>query len=256
MMKSIKVFRRVRNKVKGDIVDKEILKKLLNCEDSETVIQKWERHGLLIKVRGSVFTFGKLVRAKSNIIEQASNFLVSNSHVSFESALYYYGLIKKLPDELLAVGPPKRYVTHLGTFRYISLRNCMYSSGVRKIALKDGGAFMIASKEKAIADILVRRLLPRFMSESEIKEFLINEIGINEDSLKALDDNELINIRVAYNKSNVRLLSRLYSATDGGRIWVADFPNTVIEEDLRNLFQPFGEVLSVKIPKKFPTMAL
>lgn len=178
---------------------------------------------------------------------QISNELVSNSHVSFESALYFYELISKIPNEILAVGITKRCLHPLGIFRYINLRNCSYQKGVLKISTKNYRIISIASKEKAIADILVRSSTPKFRLENDVENFLANEIGIKKAFLNNLDDSELINLRLAYNKFNVSLLARLYSKMDGGKIWVADLPRLTTEEELSILFKSYGEVQSVTI---------
>jgi RNA recognition motif-containing protein len=76
---------------------------------------------------------------------------------------------------------------------------------------------------------------------------LVSQICISRCDLESLDGQLLQKLRVKYKKSNVRLLSRLYSEVDGGRVWVADFPRETSEDQLLELFQSYGEVVSLKI---------
>lgn len=104
----------------------------------------------------------------------SSNNLVKGSHVSFESALYYYGLVQKASSEVLAVGVTKKVTKPSGVFRYYNLRNCSCPDAISKIRIERNKTLFIASKEKAIADILVRpqgRTIPQFQTEFELEFF-------------------------------------------------------------------------------------
>lgn len=168
-----------------------------------------------------------------------SNKISSNSHISFETALYFYGLIAEPPEEIQAVGKAGKHIKSHRVFRYFR------PVSQKSIGIRKHRGISISTKEKAIADILVRRTTPNFSNERELEKFLIDNIGVCKQELFQLDDYELLYHRLSYNKMNVRLLSRAYSRVDGGRIWVADIQLSTTEDQLRSLFATFGEVLSV-----------
>ena len=86
-----------------------------------------------------------------------ANVLLSPSYISFETALAYYGMI---PERVYAIksasfkkNKKKEYKNAFGLFLYQDINSNAYPYDINEIEI-DGTKVMIASKEKALLDML------------------------------------------------------------------------------------------------------
>ncbi len=80
-----------------------------------------------------------------------------------------------------------------------------YSFGITQLALATNKHFLIATKEKALADILMLRN-ERLSTDSELQAHLIENLRIDEIYLKELDYKAISILAKLYNNHNVNLL--------------------------------------------------
>jgi predicted transcriptional regulator of viral defense system len=173
-------------------------------------IARMVKAGELIRLKNGFYLIAeKIQHGTSTIIpyEQVANMLYGPSYVSLEWALSFYGLI---PERVYTVtsmtlGKDKQYRTPVGTFYYKTLYDERYSVGITQKSAHDFiGGFLIASPEKALAD-LVFTACPRLTKE-ELKTELIESKRINEDFFHQLDKKLLFEIAQSYRAKSVNYL--------------------------------------------------
>lgn len=118
-----------------------------------------------------------------------ANHLRGPSYVSLEAALWHWGIIPERVYEVSSVTlkTSKIYVNPAGRFSYQHLAAPYYSFGIRSVRLTSKQHALVASPEKAICDkiILTSGILLR--SVHQAKEFLIEDMRMDEDILRRLD---------------------------------------------------------------------
>lgn len=141
-------------------------------------------------------------------------FLVANhlrgpSYVSLESALSNWGLIPERVYEISSatLKISKTYKTPVGRFSYYSLPFPYFSFGITNIRINERQTAMMATQEKAICDKIVLTSGVNLRSMKQTRDFLIEDLRIDETSLKALDTDSITSwIPDAPKKSSLKML--------------------------------------------------
>lgn len=108
----------------------------------------------------------------------------------------------------LAIGRAKVFNTPIGVFQYRSIDQRKFGVGIEYRELFEGGGYLIASREKALADV-VSRLKPT-LSSSDLSHYLIEELRMDEESLSGLNKQNLQNIASVYRNPQVDNLVSIY----------------------------------------------
>lgn len=117
--------------------------------------------------------------------ETIANNLYGPSYISFETALSWYEII---PERITVtrsatIHRAKQYNTPIGQFEYIKIPDNVYPIGIQKI--KDGeNVFLIASKEKALCDLLYTKTGLRISSPKSLRIFLEENQRIDLDEYR------------------------------------------------------------------------
>ena len=114
-----------------------------------------------------------------------ANLIYGPSYISLEYALSYWGLIPEKVVEVTSVTNKrnKRFDTPLGRFSYRYLNNKRYHFGFRYVE-GEGGAYLVASKEKAICDKI---FFEGNLGKYEIESYLEKNLRINIKEILSLD---------------------------------------------------------------------
>lgn len=158
---------------------------------------------------------GKLIKIKKGLYETNPNipgYLIASSiygpsYLSFDFALYYYGLI---PEKVLVYTnatfdkkKKKKYDTYFGTYLYRDVPKNVYSVGVNLI--EEGNySYQIATPEKALCDKLYT--LSPLKNITQLENLLFNDLRIDIDEFKKLDLESIKEISKMYHSTNVSLL--------------------------------------------------
>lgn len=123
------------------------------------------------------------------------------SYISLEYALSYWDLIPEKVEEITCMTNKRNKIfeTPVGVFTYKYLENSKFSIGVERTA-GENGAFLIASREKAICD---RLALVKGLTVNDMGEFLNAELRLDVMELDDLDTSLLREIERAYRKPSV-----------------------------------------------------
>ena len=122
-----------------------------------------------------------------------ANHLRGPSYVSMESALSHWGLIPERVYETssVTIKTAKTYKTPVGRFSYFHAPLPYYSFGIKSVVLTARQVVLIASPEKAICDKIIMTSGVLLRSAKQTKEFLIDDLRIDEDLLRRLDWREI-----------------------------------------------------------------
>ncbi len=120
--------------------------------------------------------------------EIIANTLLSPSYISFDYALYFYGLIPESVYDVTSATTKrsKKYTTTTGTYNFKQVKKELYPIGLKIESVKNGN-FIIASKEKALCDkIYYTKDIP-ITSKKVMIEFLRDDLRIYFDELEDSD---------------------------------------------------------------------
>ena len=140
---------------------------------------------------------GKLIRIKRGLYSDdikkdgpvISNICYGPSYLSFEYALSYYGLIPEHVSVYTAATfmkkNTKKYQLTNICFEYRSIPSKVFSKGITFLKSENGIRYKIATKEKALCDLLYSMYPVR--SISDLKVMLFEDLRIDEEEFKKLD---------------------------------------------------------------------
>lgn len=158
---------------------------------------------------------GKLIRIKKGLYETnpntpayyLANFIYGPSYISFDFALYLYGLI---PEKAIVVtcatfnkNKKKTYNTPFGTLIYRDVPERVFPYYVDLIEEKDY-TFHLATKEKALCDKLYT--LSPVKNIEQMKNLLLYDLRIDEEELVNLNINIIKDLSEMYHSTNVLYL--------------------------------------------------
>lgn len=143
----------------------------------------------LISVRRGLYITGPGIDLPSPEPFLIANHLRGPSYVSLESALSYWKMIPEKVYEISSVTlkTSKKYKTPVGRFSYQQLKFPYYSYGLKNIEYSPKQKMLVASPEKALCDKVVLTSNINLRSIKQTKEFLIEDLRINNEELNTLD---------------------------------------------------------------------
>jgi hypothetical protein len=129
--------------------------------------------------------------------EVLANIIYGPSYLSLEWACQYYRLIPERVTTYTSatMQRSKQFQTPIGLFTYDHVPTASYSSGVTLITAPNGERALMATKEKALADLLVLRR-GAFTSMKHFKETLFEDLRVEEEDIQNLN---LVLLQEIYN---------------------------------------------------------
>lgn len=199
----------IRDRARTDTLDyQQLLSILRDYKKPRDRIGALLASGDLIRLRKGLYVFGERYRRGPVSRELLANLIYGPSCVSLDYALSRYGMIPERVENVTSVttGENRRFSTTFGVFTYRSLPANRYAPGVRQ-AGEDGGRYLIASLEKALAD---KVWTDKRFSPAKLKDFdsyLHKDLRMDEERLYALDRNMLNAIARAYASRKIDMLA-------------------------------------------------
>jgi predicted transcriptional regulator of viral defense system len=210
----------IKNTIKLNLFTVDMLKNIL-AKEYEQPIQKINymvKNGDLIALKRGVYAFGDKYRTSPVNYISIANILHQPSYVSFEYALSYHGLIPERVYTVTSASFKKsvEYTTPLGNFSYQKIPAKAYSLGIDwKYNEQDGGYF-IATVEKALCDKIYADKRAKTLRDSEVLEYLEEDLRIDYEELVKLDSKLFWYIAMAYgSKVLLSVASRLKRIQNG-----------------------------------------
>jgi len=145
-------------------------------------IRQMEQAGTFIRLKKGLYVLSNKISHQPLSKELIANHLMGPSYVSLESALSYFGLIPErvLTCRSVTIKRSKTYNTRLGVFEYITMPDHnYYSIGISYEIINNSYAFLIATPEKAICDLIVTTPYLRIQSKKAMAEYLYEDLRID-----------------------------------------------------------------------------
>ncbi len=161
----------------------------------------------IVRVKKGIYIFGKRFARHPYSSEVLANMIYGPSYISLEYACQYYRLIPEKVTTITSVTTQRsrQFKTPIGFFVYKHLAVEVFSIGVTLIKFSDKQQALMATKEKALVDLLVLRR-GRFSSKKHFKEVIFEDLRIEEEDLAHLDIELLKSIYLAKPHSAVDYL--------------------------------------------------
>jgi predicted transcriptional regulator of viral defense system len=171
-------------------------------------INEMLKNGKIIRVKKGLYVFGTELAEQPYAKETLANLIYGPSYISLEYALAFYGFIPERVEAITSITNKrnKSFDTPVGYFSYRYINPDIYSYGVTLSEIDNYHSILIASSEKAIADILYFNT--RFVDESELEKYLLDNLRIESESLSGLNLKNVSNLAKLYGH-NVNLFYNL-----------------------------------------------
>jgi hypothetical protein len=163
----------------------------------------------LISIKRGLYIPGPKLRLPLPASSLIANHLWGPSYVSMETALSYWGLIPERVYETTSVTIKiaKNYKTPAGRFIYFHASFPYYAFGIKSVTLSQKQVVLMASPEKAICDKIVITSGIFLRSTKQVREYLIDDLRIDEDLLQKLNVTEINSwLKDAPKKSSLQML--------------------------------------------------
>ena len=152
----------------------------------------------IIRVKKGLYVFGPELAREPYVKETLANLIYGPSYISLEYALYFYDLIPERVETVTSVTSKRKKIFHtpIGIFSYLYINSFLYPCGVTLYQMDERHSILIATKEKALADVLY--FSHKMMSEAQLKNHLFDDLRLDREELRG------------FNLRMVKKLARLY----------------------------------------------
>ena len=142
----------------------------------------------LIRVKKGLYVFNHPLIQGDVCKELLANLIFGPSYVSLEWAMSYYGMIPERVEEVTSITfkRKKEFITPLGRFSYFHCHPKRYPIGVTQVEYTPYQKYLIATKEKALCDLLVIRR-GKVDSLKQMENILFQDFRIEEEDLLDID---------------------------------------------------------------------
>jgi predicted transcriptional regulator of viral defense system len=144
-------------------------------------IASLEHSGFVIRLKRGVFVVSPKVHHKPLSKELIANHLYGTSYISLHTALSFYGLIPERVTTVCSVSTKRSHSIQnsVGNFDFVAAKLPYFSIGVRQEIVNNEYAFLIATPEKALCDIIVQTKGIKLQSVKAMRNFIENDMRID-----------------------------------------------------------------------------
>lgn len=140
-----------------------------------------EKRGQIIRLKKGLYVVSDKISRKVLSRELIANHLYGPSYVSFETALSFYGLI---PERVFAMRSAtfkraKRFENVVGNFEYMTVPENYYPIGVVQKVVDNEYAYLLATPEKALCDLILATPNLRIQSVKAMQTYLEEDLRID-----------------------------------------------------------------------------
>jgi len=188
---------------------KTISSKLSHYKSPRDKVSSLKKSNQLIRLKKGLYIVSPDVTNQSVSKGLIANHLYGPSYISLETALSFYGIIPERVYTTLSVTSKrkKRYNTPLGIFEYRTVPVKYLSIGISQEIVQNSYAYLLATPEKALCDLIVTKSGIRIQSLKAITEYLGNDLRADLDVIEKWDLTIIDDcIKYGYKKEELRLL--------------------------------------------------
>ena len=147
-----------------------------------------EKQRIIIRLKRGLYVVNPEYSGKTLSSELVANHLYAPSYISMSTALRYYGLIPEAVyvHQSMTVKHSRSFQTPVGYYDYKHISKEAFPIGVRSM-YKDNYAFLIASPEKALCDLIANssKVILRYMKD--VEAYLEQDIRMDMDEFYNMD---------------------------------------------------------------------
>jgi predicted transcriptional regulator of viral defense system len=188
---------------------KTISNKLSQYKSPRDKVSSLKKSNHLIRLKKGLYIVSPETTNKKISKELIANHLYGPSYVSLETALSFYGIIPERVIKTLSVTTKRRKIYHttLNDFEYKTVPVKYFPIGISQKIVQNSYAYLIATPEKALCDLIVTKPGIRIQSLKAISEFITQDLRADFDVIEQWDLT-IINecIKYGYKKTELRLL--------------------------------------------------
>lgn len=176
------------------------------------------RQGVIIRVKKGLYVFGEAERRVPIHREILANLIYGPSYVSLEYALQHHGLIPERVEAVtsVTVSRSREFTTPLGRFTYRAVPLAAFRSGVERVEVELGRAYLLAVPEKALADKL-QADKAALRNQREIRTYLEEDLRIDPAAIRSLRADLLRDYAERYRSRKIRLLASVVARLQNPR---------------------------------------
>lgn len=156
-------------------------------KDKNKKVSELEKSGDIIRLKRGLYVVSPEVSRKALSTELIANHLYAPSYVSLQSALRYYGLIPEAVYTMrsMTIKHSRTFENGLGRFDYISTPVEVFSIGITQV-VTDDYAFLIATPEKALCDLIASTAFLNLRYLSETETYLSEYLRLDMDAFRQM----------------------------------------------------------------------
>ena len=210
-------IRLIRQRIEWDVFDYRVLMSALaHYRKPRDKVTRLLADGDIIRIKKGLYCFGEAFRREPISREYLANLILGPSYVSLEYALSFHGLIPERVEHLTSVTTQRSrsFTTPMGHFSYHTLSNPRYAVGAC-LETSESVRFLMASPEKALVDKVWKDKRFGGRRVSEFAPYLLEDLRIDPDGLRALDRSRLRTVVDAYASSKIDNLVGFLSRMEG-----------------------------------------
>ena len=151
-------------------------------------VRALEKDGQLIRLKRGLYVVSSEVTGKPVNACLCANHIYGPSYVSQQWALRWYGLIPERVYTMTSVTTKRSrmFENSLGRFTYEQVKPEYFAIGVNDV-VEDGVTFMMASREKALCDLILHDTYLPQQSVKGLWQYLEEDIRFDVDELATFD---------------------------------------------------------------------
>lgn len=140
-----------------------------------------EQSGLLIRLKRGLFVVAPMVHSQPLSKELIANHIYGPSYISLQTALSFYGLIPERVHTVCSMTTKRSssFINPLGNFDYISVPAAYFAIGIRQEIVNNNYAYLIATPEKALCDMIVETKGLKLQSIKAIQNYLEEDLRVD-----------------------------------------------------------------------------
>jgi hypothetical protein len=194
-----------------------LLEKLNDYRSPNDRIAVMEKRGDIIRLKKGLYVVSMKISRKPLSSELIANHLYGPSYVSFETALAFYGLIpeKVFANRSATFKRARRFENAVGRFEYITVPQDYYSIGISHQNVDNEYAYLLATPEKALCDLILATPNLRLQSVKAMQLYLEEDLRIDFSVLQAINTGIIRQCaETGRKKGELGLLEKLLSELD------------------------------------------
>lgn len=171
-------------------------------------ITRWQKKGLLIKLRQGYYTFPEY-KTSADMSLYLANKIYQPSYISLQTALSFYGIIPEIVTAITSVSTLKTttFKNAFGEYVYRKIKEDLFF-GFELKSLPDSRAMKFATPEKAILDLLY--LYPFYNTKQEMQELRFDDDFMQEELNRDLLLEFSSNFKSRALEKRVRIMLNVY----------------------------------------------